>query len=331
MEWLESLILGAVQGITEFLPVSSSGHLSITQQGFTWLTGNPRGGRENLFFDVMLHAGTVLAILFHYRRSIREAARGLSRNGADVAPGFDRASVIRIGTLAIVATLPLIPVALFFREQMEELVQSGAAVAAGFLITATVLALTSLKLVGTDEGRGPDQTTWRDALLIGLAQMLAAPFPGISRSGMTIAAALSLGLSRTWAVGFSLLIAVPTILGAAAFELKHALADPEALGLTPDRVSQTVAATILAGLVGYAAIIWLVRVVRAGRIWYFSVYLVGLAVMMLGFVATTGRNDAGSTSDALDRTAGSRDPGPSAEPRPAAPISALDRPHAARP
>lgn len=330
MEWLESLILGAVQGITEFLPVSSSGHLSILQQGFTSLTGNPRGGRENLFFDVMLHVGTLAAILFHYRRSIREGARGLLRDEADVAPGFDRASVIRIGVLAIVATLPLIPVALFFKEWVEGLFQSGAAVATGLLITASVLALTSLKLVGTDEGRGPDQTTWRDALLIGLAQMVA-PLPGVSRSGMTIAAALSLGLSRTWAVGFSLLIAVPAILGAATLELKHALADPEALGLTPDRVAQTVAATILAGLVGYAAIIWLVRVVRAGRIWYFSVYLVALATVMLGFIATMGRNDAGSTSDALDRAAGRLDPGSSAQPLAAAPLGALDRPLDARP
>lgn len=330
MEWLESLILGAVQGITEFLPVSSSGHLSITQQGFTWLTGHPRGGRENLFFGVMLHAGTLIAILFHYRRSIREGARGLLRNEADVAPGFDRASVIRVGALAIVATLPLVPVALFFREWLESLVQSGAAVASGLLVTASVLALTSLKLVGTDEGRGPDQTTWKDALLIGLAQMIA-PLPGVSRSGMTIAAALGLGLSRTWAVGFSLLIAVPAILGAATLELKHALVDPEALGLTPDRVAQTVAATILAGLVGYAAIIWLVRVVRAGRIWYFSVYLLALAALMLGLVARAEKGHVGSSSDALDRAAGRLDSGPSARPLVVAPISALDRPLDDRP
>lgn len=330
MEWLESLILGAVQGITEFLPVSSSGHLAITQQGFAWVTDSSRLGRENLFFGVMLHVGTLAAILFHYRRPIREAARGLLRNDADVAPGFDRASVVRGGGLAIVATLPLIPFALLFKERVEELFQNGAAVATGFLITATILALTSTKLVGNDEGRGPGQTTWRDALLIGLAQMLA-PFPGISRSGVTIAAALGLGLSRTWAVGFSLLIAVPAIFGAATLELMQALGDPEALGLTADRLWQTLAATILAGLVGYAAIIWLVRVVRAGRIWYFSVYLVALAVVMLGLVAKTERNDAGSASDTLDRVAGSLDPRPSAEPLAVAPISALDRPLDARP
>ena len=103
-----------------------------------------------------------------------------------------------------------------------------------------------------------------------------APLPGVSRSGLTIAAALALGFSRTWAVGFSLLIAVPAICGAAVFELKDAIKDPAALGLTPDRIAQTLAATVVAGLVGYLAILWLIRVVRAGRLWYFSVYLIAL-------------------------------------------------------
>ena len=95
MEWLESLILGVVQGVTEFLPVSSDGHLLVTQQFFAWLTGDRRSGQENIFFDVMLHIGTVAAILVFYRRAILEGARGLLRDDPDVAPGFDRASIVR--------------------------------------------------------------------------------------------------------------------------------------------------------------------------------------------------------------------------------------------
>jgi len=330
MEWTESLILGVIQGITEFLPVSSDGHLSITQHGFAWLTGVPRGGRENLFFGVMLHVGTLVAILVHYRWAIREGARGLLLDEPDVAPGFDRASVIRVGVLAAVATAPLVPFALFFKDWIEGLFQNGLAAGVGFLITANVLALTSLKLVGPDGGRGPSQTTWRDALLIGLAQTLA-PLPGVSRSGMTIAMALGLGLSRTWAVGFSLLIAVPAILGAATFELNHALADPGALSLTLDRAAQIVTATILAGLVGYAAILWLIRVVRAGRMWYFSVYLMALAMVVLGLVAAAEHNHAGSHTQALDRPAGRLDSRSFAESLPSAPFGALDRPLSARP
>ncbi len=330
MEWLESLILGVVQGITEFLPVSSDGHLAVTQQAFAWLTGNQRSGRADLFFDVMLHVGTLVAILVHYRKAIWEGVQGFVFNKADVAPGFDRASVLRVGLLAAVATSPLVPFALFFKDWVEGLFQSSTAAAVGFLITASVLALISFKLMGAEEGKGPSQTTWSDALLIGLAQMFA-PLPGVSRSGLTIATALGLGFSRTWAVGFSLLIAVPAICGAAVFELKDALKDPEALGLTPDRVAQAVVATILAGLVGYLAILWLIRVVRAGRMWYFSVYLVALAVVVLGLVSAIGGGDVGSSPNAVDRAPGSLDPEPSAEPVTGLPLSALDRANAPRP
>ena len=104
-----------------------------------------------------------------------------------------------------------------------------------------------------------------------------APLPGVSRSGLTIAAALALGLSRTWAVGFSLLIAVPAILGAAVFEIK----DVNRSMLTFDRVGPAVAGTVVAGIVGYFAIIWLTRVVRSGRIWCFSLYLIVLAIVVL--------------------------------------------------
>jgi undecaprenyl-diphosphatase len=116
--------------------------------------------------------------------------------------------------------------------------------------------------------------------LIGLAQMFA-PLPGVSRSGLTIAAALALGLSRTWAVGFSLMIAVPAILGAAVWEMRHI--DPTSL--STERVAPAIAATILAGIVGYFAIIWLTKVVRSGRIWYFSVYLILLGIGVLALVA----------------------------------------------
>src|SRR3954451_10486963 len=197
MEWLESLILGAVQGVTEFLPVSSDGHLAITQQAFAWLTGRSRSGQENLFFDIMLHVGTLAAIIVHYRAVILEGVRGFLLGANDVRPGFDRASVFRVGLLAAVATSPLVPFALFFKKRLEEMFQSSQAAGVGFLITAAVLLLVSYRMKGPDGEKGPAQTTWLDALLIGIAQMFA-PLPGVSRSGLTIAAALGLRFSRTW-------------------------------------------------------------------------------------------------------------------------------------
>ena len=279
MEWLESLVLGLVQGITEFLPVSSDGHLLLTQNLFAWLTGVTKTGKENLFFDVILHLGTTAAILVHYRVEIAQAVRGLS--GANDAPaGFRRPEVIRVGVLAAIATSPLIPLAVFFKKMIEKTFEGITFVGFGFLITAAVLLLTAW-LKRRDGAKGPAEMTWLDALLIGVAQMFA-PLPGVSRSGLTIAAALALGLSRTWAVGFSLLIAVPAILGAAVWEMRHV--DPASL--SGNRVLQAVAGTILAGVVGYFAIIWLTRIVRSGRIWYFSVYLVVLGIVVLSLAAS---------------------------------------------
>ncbi|MGO8901555.1 MAG: undecaprenyl-diphosphate phosphatase, partial [Isosphaeraceae bacterium] len=250
MEWIESLILGVVQGITEFLPVSSDGHLVVTQQIFAWLTGRPHSGDENLFFDIMLHVGTLAAILLHYRSSIYSGARGFLRGAKDVPEGFERGSVWRVGLLAIVATLPLIPLKLFFIHWIKETFKSSQAAGIGFLVTASVLLLVSLKLHGTAGKKGPAETTFLDALLIGLAQMFA-PLPGVSRSALTIASALALGFSPVWAVGFSLLIAVPAISGAALSELKDTLTGTGAVTLSPDRIAQTVVATIVAGIVGY--------------------------------------------------------------------------------
>jgi undecaprenyl-diphosphatase len=274
MAWLEALVLGLVQGITEFLPVSSDGHLLLTQSFFAWLTGQGRPGKENLFFDVILHLGTTAAILFYHRKSIIEGWRGL-RGASDVAPGFHRAEVVRVGVLAAVATSPLVPFALFFKKPLERTFEGTTVAGYGFLVTAAVLLVTAW--LGRRDGPiGPAETRWWHALAIGIAQMFA-PLPGVSRSGVTIAAALALGLSRTWAVGFSLLIAVPAILGAAVFEIK----DVNKSMLTADRVVPAVAGTIAAGIVGYFAIIWLTRVVRSGRIWCFSLYLIVLALIVI--------------------------------------------------
>ena len=116
MEWLESLVLGVVQGLTEFLPVSSDGHLLLTQNLFGWLTGVTHSGKENLFFDVILHLGTTAAILIYNRAVIVKGLQGLL--GAEETPGFRRSEIVRVGVLAIIATSPLIPLALFFKKMI---------------------------------------------------------------------------------------------------------------------------------------------------------------------------------------------------------------------
>lgn len=282
MEWLESLVLGAVQGVTEFLPISSDGHLDVMQKIFERYTGREQSGAENLFFDVMLHVGTLAAIVIYYRAVAKTGAKGLL-GSTDVPPTYRRAAVIRVGLLAAVATAPLVPLKLFFIKRIEETHGSLAWAGSGFLVTAAVLLLAMVLQPRGEGGKGPLEMSWVDALLIGIAQMFA-PLPGVSRSGLTVAAALARGLSRGWAVGFSLLIAVPAIVGAAVFELRKI--NPHTL--TGDRVAQTVAAAVLAGVVGYGAIIWLVKAVRSGRLWYFSVYLILLGLAVLAASALPG-------------------------------------------
>ena len=251
----------------------------------------------------MLHVGTLAAIVLYYRREWVTALRGLL-GAADVPPEYRRDPVIRVGLLAIVATSPLVPLKLFVMKWIEKSFEGTVATGVGFLITAAVL-LTVFLHSKREGGKGPAETTFLDALLIGLAQMFA-PLPGVSRSGLTVATGLALGLSRTWAVGFSLLMAVPAIVGAAVFEIKDV--DPKTL--SPDRVAQTVAATALAGVIGYAAIVWLVRIVRSGRMWYFSVYLLVLGATVLATAAIFGDALHARTPDAADRPVWRSGPGP---------------------
>ncbi len=309
MDWVESLILGLVQGLTEFLPVSSDGHLTVVQKLFAWGTGRARTGKENLFLDVVLHLGTLAAIVVHYRKQAIAGARGFLLNSTDVAEDFRRSAVFRVGCLAAVATLPLIPYLFGLKKVIEKAIESPYATGLGFLVTAAVLAISGWLKGGE---KGPSETTWLDALLIGVAQAFA-PLPGVSRSGLTIATALALGLKRTWAVNFSLMLAVPAILGAAAKEFKDL--DRSTLSAVP--IAPTLAATVVSGLVGYLAIVWLVRIVRAGRLWYFSVYLVALGVVLLG-LAVFGGGGAGNGTDsaAPDRPSRTLAPSPGDRARP---------------
>jgi len=322
MDWIESLILGLVQGLTEFLPISSDGHLSVTQKVFNHLTGKSRGTAEEIFFDVMLHVGTLVAIVLHYRADAVDGARGLLGSDA-VPPPYRRPSVVRVGILAFLATLPLIPDKLFFVPLIEKAFESLTWTGVGFLITAAILLMT-IRLQGGSKGAA--ETSWLDALLVGIAQMFA-PLPGVSRSGLTISAALALGFSRTWAVNFSLLIAVPAILGATVFELRHV--DPKVL--TGERIGQIVASAAVAGVVGYLAIVWLVRIVRSGRVWYFSVYLVLLGIGLIAWDSTKGvRTDAGP-AHAADRPLRRGPAGPGDRPLPGRIAGTLARPLAPGP
>jgi undecaprenyl-diphosphatase len=319
MTWFEAIVLGVIQGITEFLPISSDGHLAVAEQGFASVRGSEVSGPESLFFNVMLHLGTLAAIVWHYRAVVRAGAKGLL-GAPDMPPPYRRAALIRTGSLAVSATLPAVVVGLLFKKDIERATASPLMAGLGFLVTATALAVTPRLGRG---GKSAATTSWLDALLIGSAQAIAI-LPGVSRSGMTIVTALALGLSRPWAVGFSLFMAVPAILGAVVLEIKEV--DPAIL--TPERVAQTVVATIVAGLVGYLAILWLIRIVRSNRLWYFSVYLVLIALVALAGSSAGGGRDHAGRSGAVDRAVRGGPPAARVAARPGRSIGPLDRTHA---
>ena len=205
----EATFLGVVQGLTEFLPVSSSGHLV----AFQHLLGlqNPE-----LLFDVVVHGGTLLAVLLVYGKDLWEiikeslfAAAEMARQG-NVREVWQHRPHFRLGTYLLIGTVPAAVAGLLFQDALEQAFASLLSVGCMLLVTGTVLFGTKLS---KGPGRDLEDLSLRDCLVIGIAQSLAL-LPGISRSGMTIATGLFCGLNRGLAARFSFLLSVPAILGA---------------------------------------------------------------------------------------------------------------------
>ncbi len=283
LDWLESLVLGVIQGLTEFLPISSDGHLALGQALFESIRGEKRVGSDKLLLDIILHLGTLLAVLIYYRDWCRPLFR------ADSSPKSDHESTgpipseyvpqtrrefIQIFVLAIIATLPTAVIGLGLKKIFEAAHDSLTAAAIGFWVTAVIL-WGSQRLSGGTKTRLT--MTWKDAFLIGLAQAFA-PLPGVSRSGLTVAAALACGLNRSWAAIFSLWMSIPAISGALIMEIKDLIESPSS---DTRLIKMGLLGSIVAGLVGYGAIVWLVRIVKSRRLNLFSWYLVALGAIVL--------------------------------------------------
>lgn len=213
MTWLQAVILGLVQGVAEFLPISSSGHLAI----FKHLLGLPDIEQNNMFFDVLLHFATLTAVFLVYREDIMAMIREflemvhLRRIPKGKRPdGLTRRMILMI----IAATLPLFLI-LPFKGFLESLGASLMSVAGALILTGVILFASDRMSHGDKDMKG---MTILDALFMGLAQGLAV-MPGLSRSGTTISAGLARGLDRNFAVKFSFLMSIPAVLGATVLEL----------------------------------------------------------------------------------------------------------------
>jgi undecaprenyl-diphosphatase len=267
---VEALVLGTIQGLTEFLPVSSSGHLVLFQNLF--------GLKEpELLFDICLHVGTLLAVIIVFYREILDILMALLQAPARArtAGGFlqlCRADAsIRMALLIVVGSIPTAVIGLLFKEITDQLFGSITVVGCMLLVTGTLLWLTR-RIRGT--GRPVDLTTTRDALLIGLVQGLAI-LPGISRSGSTIATALFLGVDRKVAGRYSFLLSIPAIVGA----LILGLDTPELHTTIP--LGTILAGSVVSALVGWLALIILLRVVDRGQLHRFAPYCWAVGVITL--------------------------------------------------
>ncbi len=272
LDYLTACLLGLVQGLTEFLPVSSSGHLVIIQKMLQLSGDSP----QMLLFTVATHVGTLAAVVVVFAGTF---IRFLHRIGAELQPSFKgRRTALLIAWLGVVACIPTAAIGLGFKDQFERAFDSAATTAVGLLITGTLLFILGYL---PRPRRGWRRMGWRRAALVGLAQGCAI-MPGVSRSGSTICVALFLGIKRRWAVEFSFLIAAPAIAGAALLKLL------ETLSLPQEQVSAIPWGPILAGSVvafitGTLALRILLSLVIRDKIHHFCYYCWVLGAFLLGY------------------------------------------------
>lgn len=268
MSWIQALLLGLLQGATEFLPVSSSGHLVLVP----WLLGWPASG---LAFDTLVHWGTAVAVVGYFWRDWLDLARGawevVRSRSLDDPRG-------RLALWIVVGTLPGALAGWLLEDFFEGMFGRPAAAAGFLLVTASILTL--VEGWSRREKELP-QMTWLDALLVGLAQA-AAILPGISRSGSTIAAGMARGQKREQAARFSFLLSTPIILGAGLLQLSD-LAEAGGLAGQLPVLAVGFLAALLSGL---ACIHFLLRYLQRRPLYPFAIYcaLVGLGGLVLALV-----------------------------------------------
>ena len=277
-DWLQAALLGVAQGLTEFLPVSSSGHLVLLQQ---WLGDSFFATDQALLFDLVLHVGTLLPVLWYYREDLGRIARSWTGGGAPRPEGTTgplawlRADPDRwLAFLVLVGTIPTGIIGVVLKDSFESLFHGARPVGFALLLTGALLLATKWRSGGEVSATSIGIST---ALFIGLAQGLAIT-PGISRSGTTIAVALFLGFDRALAARFSFLLSVPAILGAVVLLGKDGVSfDQAALGAL-------LVGFLAAMLVGYGALVMLVALVKRGGLHRFTWYVwpLGLAAILLG-------------------------------------------------
>jgi undecaprenyl-diphosphatase len=263
MDWIEALVLGIIQGLTEFLPVSSSGHLELVKAIFS----NDALQQESMFMTVMLHGATALSTIVIFRKEIWEIILGLFQ--------FKWNEKTIFSVKIILSMIPAAIVGVVFNDQIESLFDGNIILVASMLLVTGGLLFLADKAKTTKKG-----VSFVNALIIGISQAIAI-MPGISRSGATISTSVLLGIDRTKATRFSFLMVVPLILGKMAQDLFSS-----DFTLSSDMVLPTAVGFIAAFLTGLLACSWMIKIVKNSKLTYFAIYcfIVGVVAIIYSVV-----------------------------------------------
>ena len=272
MNWLHAILLGIVEGITEFLPVSSTGHLNIVEK----LLGYRIDDVGMTAFTAVIQVGAILAAVVYFWRDIVRIVtawcKGLANKKARQDPDYT------LGWGVILGSIPVAVIGLLFKDFIEVTARSLWVIAGALIIWSAVMWLADTR---TDLDKGMRDVSIKDALVIGLFQALAPVFPGISRSGATISAGLFLRFDRVTATRLSFFLGIPALLAAGALEAVTAAGDISAtVGWGP-----TLVATVVSGVVAYATIAWLLKFVSSNKFTSFLVYRVLLGLIIIALVS----------------------------------------------
>ncbi|RLD29035.1 MAG: UDP-diphosphatase [Bacteroidetes bacterium] len=260
MDILDSIILGIIQGLTEFLPVSSSGHLEIGKA----VLGDNSVPKESLLFTVILHFATALSTMVVFRKDIFEILKGFL--------SFKWNDDTKFITKIIVSMLPAIVIGLFFEEELEQLFGGN------ILLVGCMLIVTAILLFLADKAKNTDKkVSFKNAFIIGISQA-AAMLPGISRSGATISTSVLLGNDKTKAARFSFLMVVPLIFGKIAKDLFSGELSFESQNVTALSIG-----FIAAFISGLFACTWMIALVKKSKLSYFAIYCVIVGVIAIIF------------------------------------------------
>ena len=260
MEIIDAIILGIIQGLTEFLPVSSSGHLELGKA----ILGDNSVPEESLLFTVVLHFATALSTIVVFRKDILEIIKGIFK--------FEWNDDMQFFTKIVVSMLPAVVVGLFFEEQLEQLFGGN------ILLVGCMLIVTAILLFLADKAKTTNKkVSFKNAFIIGVSQAIAM-LPGISRSGATISTSVLLGNDKTKAARFSFLMVVPLIFGKIAKDILSGDLTYDASNFTA--LSSGFVAAFIAGLF---ACTWMIAIVKKSKLSYFSIYCLIVGLIAIGF------------------------------------------------